>query len=319
VVRDRTIGIVAASLIMASLVLVSSARAEPPPALRIAGTDSVCPTAKQVATWLEQMWPQTTIATDAPAPGAFEAEVSDQGTRFRVSAGGQERSFDDGARRCAERARHAAVFVAMVLDPPLIADALLESPTPAPPSRTLEGPRSSAERRAAGWQWEGTLGAVVLVAPEGDGRSSAVAQGIAAFARGKRGWHLAFGAALLHGSLRFEPVVADAWWVPIDVAAGFTTRKNAWEVGAEVGPNVALLSIVGENLKDAQRQFRIEVGGRAAAWSRLWLSRHFAASLSVEGLVRPFPHILDVDPRGRLGEMPAIWWGGSVGVAAALD
>ena len=159
----------------------------------------------------------------------------------------------------------------------------------------------------------------MLVAPAGNGRETALSQGIAVFARRKLGLHLALGAGLLRGSLEFEPASASAWWVPIDIAAGISTRSNSWELGAEVGPNVALLSVVGENLKDAERQFRFEVGARAAAWSRFWLSRQFAPFLSVEALARPFPHIVDIDPRGRVGEMPAIWMGVSAGIAAALD
>ncbi|MET0593419.1 MAG: hypothetical protein ABW133_12010 [Polyangiaceae bacterium] len=313
----RKIAIVAACVLLATFGPIAVVRADPPPILRIVGPDAACPTAKQVASLLERMLPRTKIRTDA-ASGAAEAEVSDQGAQFRVVMGTQERSFDDGQRQCAERARHAAVFIAMVLDPPLIADAARESPAP-PPAKTVDPPRPSVQPREAKWQWDATLGAVMLVTPEAEGRDTAFAQGVAAFVRGKRGWHLALGAGLLRGSLSFDSASASAWWVPIDFAGGFSTRAQAWELGGEVGPNVALLSIMGADLKDAERQFRLELGGRAAAWSRFWLSRQFAAFLSVEAVVRPFPHVLDIDPRGRVGDMPAIWVGGSAGIAAAID
>jgi hypothetical protein len=170
-----------------------------------------------------------------------------------------------------------------------------------------------------GWQWDVALGGEMLVAPEIAGRRTAVASGVALFARGKRGVHLAMGTGLLHGELQFDVAAADAWWIPIDMAAGFSTRTAAWEIGAELGPSASLLSIAGKDLKQAQRQIRVELGARVAAWSRLWLNQRFAAFLSADGILRPFPHVLDIDPRGTVGEMPAFWIGASAGLVVLLE
>ncbi|HMJ55639.1 MAG TPA: hypothetical protein VK540_26370 [Polyangiaceae bacterium] len=318
--RTPAIACGAASVLLASVVHLPAAFADPPPSLRVVGQDAACPTAAQVATVLERMLPRTKITADTGSPGAAEATVSDQGVRFRVTIAGQERSFDDGAHQCTERARHAAVFVAMVVDPPAIADLPSEPPAaPAPVVPPVDAPRPPPERRPSGWQWDTALGAVMLVAPEGEHRRNAVAQGVAAFARGKRGFHLGLGAGVLHGTLHFDVANADAWWIPIDVAAGFTTRTKVWEIGAEVGPSASILSIAGENLKGARRQLRLEVGGRVSAWSRFWFSKQFGAFLSAEAVVRPFPFVLDIDPRGGVGEMPALWLGVSGGVTVALE
>jgi hypothetical protein len=159
----------------------------------------------------------------------------------------------------------------------------------------------------------------MLVAPEAERRRTAVAEGVALFARAKRGWFLALGAGVLHGALQFDVAGADAWWIPVDVAGGVAARTTLWEIGAEVGPSASILSIVGENLKGARPQVRLEVGGRVSAWSRFWFSKQFAAFLSAEAVVRPFPHVLDVDPRGGVGEMPVFWLGASAGIAAAIQ
>jgi hypothetical protein len=318
--RSSAIAFGVASLLLASVVRLPGAHADPPPSLRVVGQDATCPTATQVATVLVRMLPRTKITAETGPPGAAEATVSDQGPRFRVTVAGQERSFDDGAHQCPERARHAAVFVALVVDPPAIAELLSEPPAaPAPVVSPVDAPRPPPERRPSGWQWDMALGAALLVAPEGENRRSAVAQGVAAFARGKRGFHLAFGAGLLHGALRFDVADADAWWIPIDVAAGFTARTAVWEIGAEVGPSASILSIAGENLKQARRQVRLEVGGRVSAWSRFWFTKQFGAFLSAEAVFRPFPYVLDIDPRGGVGEMPALWLGASGGVTVALE
>jgi hypothetical protein len=305
--------------LLASMVPPTIAHADPPPALRVVGGNPACPTTRQVAALLERMLLRTKITADIGLPGAPEATISDQGASFRVTIAGQERSFEDAARQCAERARHAAVFLALVLDPLMTAD---ESPEPpvarapvVPPVDTAQPP---PQRRPQALQWEMTLGGVMHVAPGVDRREMAVAEGIAVFARAKRRFHLALGAGVLRGRLRFDVADADAWWIPIDLAAGFDARATAWEIGAEVGPSASILSIVGENLKDADRQLRVEIGGRVSLWARFWLSRQFAAFLSAEAVVRPFPYILDIDPRGSIGQMPALWLGASAGVAASL-
>ena len=317
--RTRAIGVRAASAIAASALQLPLAQADPPPSLRVMGPDA-CPTAKQVATVLERMLPRTKITAESGPPGASEATVSDQGTHFLVTVGGQERSFVDGGRQCTERARHAAVFVALVVDPPAIAELGPEAPAvPARPAAAVDTARPPPARPSSAMSWDVALGAVMLVAPAGEGRRTAVVQGLAAFARGKRGFHVGFGAGVLRGTLQFDAAETDAIWIPVDVAAGFTTRTTVWEIGAEVGPNASILSIVAENLRQTSRQVRVEVGGRASAWSRFWFSKQFAAFLSAEAVFRPVPYVLDIDPRGSIGETPPLWFGASAGIAAALE
>ena len=311
----------AASGLIAAVLPMTAAHADPPSSLRVVGQDTGCPSAKQVAAVLERMLPRTKVTAEAGSPTAAETTVSDQGARFRVTVAGQERSFDDGAHQCAERARHAAVFVALVLDPPAISDLSPDAP-PAPPAAVPPPPASPPpppERPPSGRQWDVAFGGVVLVAPEVENRSTAVAQGVAAFARSKRGIHWGVGAGVLHGELRFDVASADAWWFPLDAVVGVSTKATSWELGAELGPNASILSIVGKDLKQAQRQIRVELGGRVSAWSRFWFTKKFAAFLSADCIVRPFPYVLDIDPRGGIGEMPAIWLGASAGLTVMLE
>jgi hypothetical protein len=137
--------------------------------------------------------------------------------------------------------------------------------------------------------------------------------------RGNRGFHLGFGVGLLHGALQFDDAEADAWWFPIDVAVGFTAKSSAWELGAEIGPNASILSIVGQNLPQAERQVRLEVGLRASGWARFWFSKKFALFLSADGVFRPMPYALLIDPQGEVGQTPAVWLGASAGLAALLE
>jgi uncharacterized protein (DUF736 family) len=275
---------------------------------------------------LKRLLVRTQVTADVGPIGPSDAIIDDQGPQFRVTVAGQERSFVDVARGCAERAQHAAVFIALVLDPPMIAEAPAEpavaAPAPAAPAPALpvrEPPRPPPASATNAWQWELALGGTVLAAPAVAERSTAVAGGATAWVRGKKGFHLGFGIGLLHGSLHFTDADADAWWFPLDLAAGFTAKGAAWEVGAEIGPSASVLSVIGENLAQAHRQVRLEFGGRAAIVSRFWLNKKFALFVSAEGVFRPAPYVLLIDPQGAVGQTPSVWLGGSAGVCASLE
>jgi hypothetical protein len=295
------------------------ARAAPPPSLRVGGEELACPTPGQVAAVLKRLLLHTLVTVTAGPLGPDDASISDQGAQFRVTVAGQERTFADAVRGCDERAKHAAVFVALVLDPPMIAEPPVEPsiPAPAPVAPTAE-PRPLASSPVA-LQWDLALGAILLVAPAAPDRRASVAGGVDAWVRGKRGFHLGFGMGLLHGTLDFDTAAADAWWVPIDVAAGFTVKPVPWEVGAEIGPSASVLSILGQNLQQAHRQVRVEVGGRASTWARFWFDKKFALFLSADAVLHPIPYVLQINPEGEVGQMPVVWLGASAGLSAALE
>jgi hypothetical protein len=298
---------------------VRAAHSEPPPALRIVGAKATCPTVRQVKSELERILPRTSITVESGPANAPEATISEQGTQFRVTIAGQERSFDDAARQCDERARQAAVFLALVLDPLLMAELSAEPRATRTPAATpAVASRAPSEPKAKVLQWEMTLGGVVHVAPGVSGRETAVAPGLALFTRAKRGLHLALGAGFQTAKLRFDIAEADAWWIPIDVAVGIQSRANAWEIGAEIGPSARVLSVVGVNLKEASPHVRIDLGARASAWSRFWFGEQFGVFFSAETVLRPFPHMIDIDPRGSIGQTPPLWLGASAGIAASL-
>src|SRR3954447_2676702 len=85
--------------------------ADAAPAIETTGS---CPSAEAVS------------ATIAPLLGSLAARrwaegtvrVDDLGDRFEVAAAGQAGQYVDTARDCSERARVAAVFIALALNPP---------------------------------------------------------------------------------------------------------------------------------------------------------------------------------------------------------
>ncbi|HSS37243.1 MAG TPA: hypothetical protein VLT58_00595 [Polyangia bacterium] len=107
------------------------------------GTPS-CPTRDAVAQAVAQAIPPA-LHAGAPMSGELPAsvQITDLGDGFEVTVGREVQRYADPARDCTERARVAAVFVALVLSPPAapaprptapIAIAPLPPPVPAPPA-----------------------------------------------------------------------------------------------------------------------------------------------------------------------------------------
>lgn len=311
------------SALVLGLAFTEVASAAPPATLRVVGEEGACPSPAQVAFVLKRLLRQTRVTSESAAPLVGDAAIADQGAEFRVGIAGQERAFVDPARSCAERAQNAAVFVALVLDPPMVADAPPPEPAPPPPpppAPAPEKPRAAPPITATSTpSWDFTLKGLLMVAPAASQRPAAVAGGLGLWLRGQHLVHVAFGAGLLKGALSFDDAKADAWWVPLDVALGFAGRTGAWELAGEIGPNASLLSIAGRDLRDARSQIRLEVGARAAGSVRFWLSQKFAPFLSAEGILRPIPYALRIEPQGEVGQMPSFWFGGAAGLSVALE
>ncbi|HMI87241.1 MAG TPA: hypothetical protein VK550_24285 [Polyangiaceae bacterium] len=313
-----------AILLGAGLVpLAATAGAAPPPFVRMVGEEAACPTPAQVVTVLRRLLPKTKVTAETGTVAPGDAAITDEGSQYRVTIAGQERSFVDGARQCAERAKHAAVFVALVLDPPTVPEPPETSPTPpssAPPAPLpAERPAAPSPERLTFPPIDVSLEAVFQVAPTAGERRTAVAAGLMGWARAKRGFHLALGAGVLRGSFHFDGAAADAWWIPLHVAAGVSFQADRWEGGGELGPNVTVLSVLGRDLEQAETQVRLEWGARAAAFSRFWFSKNFALYVSAETLVRPSSYALLIDPQGRVGLTPVLWLGGAAGLSCKLE
>jgi hypothetical protein len=307
-----------------SIVLFATAGgATPPSSVKMVGDDAACPTPAQVVTVLRRLLPRTKVTAEAGQATAVDAVITDEGSEYRVTIAGQQRSFVDSARQCAERARHAAVFVALVLDPPSVPEPAEPPPASSAPIAAVPPP---SERPAPPLplppsppSFDLTLAPIVQVAPGSGDRQTAVAAGLMAWGRAKRGLHLALGTGVLRGSLDFQGVVADAWWIPIHLAAGFNFRNDRWEGGAEIGPSATILSVLARDLERAESQLRLEWGGRAAGFSRFWFSSNFALYLAAEALVRPSAYAMLIEPEGRVGFTPVLWLGGLAGVTCKLE
>ena len=105
---------------------------------------SGCPTREAVAAALSPALAHIRPNLD-PLPSDFR--LADLGDAFEVTVGGQVQRYADAARDCAERARVAAVFVALAMNPPSLEPPRPPPPVP-PPAVQQPQPPPAPERRS---------------------------------------------------------------------------------------------------------------------------------------------------------------------------
>src|SRR5689334_15407552 len=87
------------------------------PRVLLEGDAAGCPSPRALGEALTRLIPSVEV-TSASEAGVFRVEITDLGKRYRLRVGGGDRELAEPARRCEERARAAAVLVALVLQPP---------------------------------------------------------------------------------------------------------------------------------------------------------------------------------------------------------
>jgi hypothetical protein len=210
--------------------------------------------------------------------------VEDRGRHYRVAVGEEVTTLDDPARDCPARTREAAVFVA---------SALREHPEVfGPPRWTIEkGFVFDVASQAGQAIW--APGAEIRDA-YGRGQWSLVG---AAGARGPV--TLSFGGGSKAELLRF----------PFDAGARLTAyrwRLRPWVV---VGASLTLTGILGENLVETDRQWRVDPGAVALAGATLPVRGRIGVAAAINVRWQPRPYHLHVTPVGTVGDTPTWWLG----------
>lgn len=305
----------APALLFASLVclLPSLAWAAPPAELRLSSNSS-CPAARDVVAELGAVLPRTRVSTTddaAPATEAVTASIIDEGERVRIRVATDERVFEDAGRACGERARTAAVFIGLVLDPPSFPEA---KPAPSPPPAKPAPPSPKPARRAVPLTLE--LGPLLQAAPASDAAQLPVAGGFG----GRLAWGRALGvsagaAFLLPTRLALPAADARLVWLPFDVAARATRESGPVALSAELGPELALLFASGERVSNPRTSLRLEVGARGALSFTWGMSSQFGAFFTLFGVWRPKPYSFRVNPGLPSGTTPSLWVGAALGLS----
>src|SRR5262245_39560943 len=115
--RSALIGAIAGGVILCAASLASRAQTRAP--ILVVVEQGACPTPDALAAAIEEAIPDSAVTSDPRAQDAVRVALSDEGARYHVKVAGHERWFDDPARRCRERAIRAAVWTALIMDPPV--------------------------------------------------------------------------------------------------------------------------------------------------------------------------------------------------------
>lgn len=241
--------------------------------------------------------------------GAAQVAVTDDGDGYTVVIGQVQRTVPDRARDCLERARVAAVFVAMNLSelepkPPAPKASAPEVPS-APAAPTPNGPQFSARLELSGAIARGTS-----LAPGG-------ALGVAlryptlelGFTTG------ALGPARLStlGSSARESVVL--WQFPATLRAALVGHYGGLSLAPSLGLSWELLRAVGEGAAHSDAGYRSQVGGVVGLEARAYIGARWQALLGADMRVFPRSYELFVAGGESLAKTPAAWLVLTLGVA----
>jgi len=209
--------------------------------------------------------------------------IEDRGARFRIQVRKTEMMIDDPGRDCAARARQAAVVAANELQQ--------RQPVFGPPTWVVEkGFVFDVASTSTGAVW--APGAEI----RGIWGSKTSALFAAAGARGPVTLPLANGWRV--EELRF----------PLDAGARFTSyrwrRLHPWFM---VGPSLTITGLIGQELVQTDRKWRLDWGAIAMAGATLQFFKRIGGLAALSVRWQPRPYQLQVTPFGRAGETPT-WW-----------
>ena len=252
--------------------------------------------------------------TEAPAPGGQAPRVTDLGDRFQVDAAGQTGAFVDAARDCTERARVAAVFIALALSPP----AAPERPAPPPPPPSAPPPPPPAPPLPRGWlelAVQARLDGASLGAPA----QTTLAWGgeiRGAVGRGPVGIAATAGAlAPTDGTFGSVGVRQQRFPLSVSLTLGHQLA-HGMGVAADLGLAVVPFRLEGQGLSSVAPATRIDLGARVAIALRLpALAGRLAPVFGLHAELFPRPYQFSVDPLGDIGLSSGLWLGASLGLS----
>jgi hypothetical protein len=273
---------------------------------------SGCPTREAVAAALSPALAHIRPNLD-PLPSDFR--LADLGDAFEVTVGGQVQRYADAARDCAERARVAAVFVALAMNPPSLEPP--RPPPPVPPPVVQQPPPPPAREPEGSWLSVGVAARLDgAVGGGSDATSGATAGGELDVAVGRGSVGIEASAGLVTSTQNtIASVRVTEQRFPCSLSATFRRRTSAHlEMGAAVGASLTPFTLHGQGLDVTLPVTRFDAGARLAL--ELRVARPGLApfaNLHVEYFPRTYE--IAVAPLGNIGTTAPLQIGLSVGVA----
>lgn len=280
-------------------------------ALQVAGA---CPGREQVASELEPL-----LQGYALSQGASDvvAAVEDLDESYKIGVGTSAREVRDPARKCLERARVAAVFLALNLPP---ADVGEPAPTPRPLPQPSPREDQAKQREVAPVRDERSFELRPFVMAEAASGADVTSTGVGL------GASLRFGkmAVSLLGALTTpttpyqangQPPRFELQRLPFSVLLGWEANLGILGLGAEAGPAVDVLRFDGKTVPNPERALRANLGVRLNAVVRVRASRRLAAELLPVVSWFPRTYLVQIEPSHLLAETPRLWLGVTLGLS----
>ena len=276
-------------------------RARPVDGSSVIGGTSRCPRPDAVWNELLTLVPPERLETRLRAATRGKTplvELIDLGVPYRILAAGQVREYRDESRDCAYRARIAAVFVALAIDPAQL-PAQSAMPTPAPQAAPPPVPQAALEELPTP-RARLDLGAAIV---GGLGPEDHVGQ-VGAELRSSAGRHRlgpeAGVTALLPVDNSVGGVRLRQWRLPVDAGVRARSVGPRFERYGELGISAALLSeraldLASSRIPDGDRDRPAPRGRRAR------LTRAPRAVRRLSGELVPAPPAIFALPAGTVG------------------
>lgn len=308
-------GLIAATLLWARAGAVHAQAAEQ---VLVEVAEGACPDATQLEQALQPLLEQgVTLVFEATASTTRRASVLDSGEQYAIEIDGERREVEDARRDCVERARVAAVFIALNMQAP--------AAQPAPPEPEPE-PEPEAEPGAPeAPPLPPGLGASLFVLGEHstDAARTTLGAGASIFYV-HAPFRFELGAGVLAPiELELDPRDdirgrARLLRVPLAITASYLLRLSPFELGPTLGLAIDVLHIKGEGegIERPQTELRLSPGLLAGADLHLWISRYVGLVLKLQMRAFPMVYRFEVEPAGRLGEAPRLWLSGQLGAEA---
>ena len=308
----RSVARVIAAAVSVIIVSGHAGAAEPPELETLVGGSSSCPRPDLVLAELATLLPPDRLGARLRAYSGTPAvvELVDVGVGFQVIVAGRVREYRDEARDCVHRARVAAVFVALTIDPAFVAAAAPPPVAPPPPTivepvpAPVTPPRARIDVAAA---LDAGVGSADRVTQAGAALRLTIGRGRLAFVAG--------AIALWPVDTSVGGVRLHQWRLPFDagvrvnLAAGRSLAPYA-----EIGLCAAVLSETALDLSTANSRTAVEIGARAAFGVRVGASR-LAPFAALHAELIPSPPEIYALPQGVAGHAPYLWIGASAGAS----
>ncbi len=282
------------------------------PATAIGGP-STCPRPDAVWDELLTLVPRERLEArlGAVARGKRPAvEIVDLGVPYRIVAAGQVREYRDESHDCAYRARIAAVFVALAIDPA----ELVMPPPPTPPPLPAPPPPPGPAIEAAPPLTRLDLGVTGLAGIGPDDRTGQLGAEVRWAGGGRRLGPEAGVLVLLPVDDTIGGVRLRQWRLPLDAGVRARSIGPRVERYGELGISVALLSERALDLASPQSQTALEIGLRIAVGLHATRGR-FGPFAALAAVLVPDPPAVFALPAGTLGHTPLLWIGATAGAS----